>query len=171
MACLWYPGRAWVLDLSEVGTLSGLFLSVRAGNQPYRSVHLALVSRGHGHVQREILRLVADSAPFESRGYTIAELAAEIYGTDTPTDSQRRAVQRAVKALGMAVWTHKANLGTKDNGYATPGLIVWRAPNDGDEFATIAILGAMLGFEELRRMAYGSGLTLADLNRALTEMG
>jgi hypothetical protein len=126
------------------------------------------VSRGHGHVQREILRLVADSAPFESRGYTIAELAAEIYGTDTPTDSQRRAVQRAVKALRMAVWTHKANLGTKDNGYPTPGLIVWRAPN-GDEIVPISILGTMLGYETLRRLAYGNGRKLAELNQALDQ--
>jgi hypothetical protein len=43
-------------------------------------------------------------------GSRIGELAAEIYNMYPPTDSQRRAVQRAVKALRTNIWQRKCNL-------------------------------------------------------------
>jgi hypothetical protein len=131
------------------------------------------VSRGHGRIQREILRIVADSPPFESRGYLIAELAAEIYNTDAPTESQRRAVQRAVKALRMNVWQHKCNLKVKQTSIGpmpTPGLVVWREPTT-DEFMHLIEIRAAMGtdFETIRRWTYGSGRTIAEIHTVVAN--
>jgi len=86
------------------------------------------MSRGHGTVQRAILDYVATIGDEE---ILMSKLTAAVFGTDSPTESQRVSVRRAVRQLSQAGLIVTGTAHGWTNAFNNEARYYWRVSSRG----------------------------------------
>lgn len=116
------------------------------------------MSKGSGKVERRIIELFVDASPDgQDRPYTVAELAALVFGTDALTRPQRLSVKRAARsAIARAMHIDRHARALESEAWDATVIKFGREPRKGDDdtfFTMLALHPSRIAARRIRRKA------------------